>query len=154
MTVFSTTRQRERFDLLESVGVDHPLVDDGDVAAQVRAIVPAGVDTALELVGAPTLHDTLSAVRVHGVACMTGMLSNEWIIHDFYPNGYLPRGVRLAGYGGDASDLPAAVLQEFLDAMAAGAAAVPTTVFPFEQIVAAHRAMETNTARGKIVVVV
>jgi hypothetical protein len=41
------------------------------VAPQVRAIVPGGVDTALELAGAPTLPDTLRATRGHGVVCFS-----------------------------------------------------------------------------------
>src|SRR3954449_4210370 len=39
--VLSTTRQPERVAALEAIGVDHVLVDDGDVTAQARAIVPA-----------------------------------------------------------------------------------------------------------------
>lgn len=62
--------------------------------------------------GTPTLPDTLRAVRVHGVVCFTGMLSNQWTVAEFY------RGVRLTAYGGDASDLPRHVLQEFLDDVA------------------------------------
>jgi len=153
MTVFATTRNPAKTAALQAIGVDHVLLDNGLVAPQVRAILPEGVDNALELVGAPTLRDTLRAVGVHGVACYTGMLSNDWIIKDFYPNDYLPRGVRLAAYGGDASDLPAHVLQEFLDAVAAGDATVPIDrVFGFADIVAAHTAMETGDTRGKLVV--
>src|SRR5204863_8960197 len=40
LTVLSTTRRRDRPAALEAIGVDHVLVDDGDVAAQARAIVP------------------------------------------------------------------------------------------------------------------
>src|SRR5206468_8507876 len=40
LTVLSTTRQRARVPSLEAIGVDHVLIDDGDVAAQARAIVP------------------------------------------------------------------------------------------------------------------
>ncbi|MCB0994170.1 MAG: zinc-binding dehydrogenase, partial [Acidimicrobiales bacterium] len=76
MTVLSTTRNPDRADTLRRVGADHVLVDDGNVAEAVRAIVPDGVDAALELVGTPTLPDTLRATRVHGVVCFTGMLSN------------------------------------------------------------------------------
>ena len=153
MTVFATTRSPAKADALTALGVDHVLIDDGDVASQVRAIAPDGVDTALELVGTPTLPDTLRSVRVHGVVCFTGMLSNEWIIKDFYPIAYLPRGVRLAGYGGDAGDLPADVLQQFLDAVAAGTARVPIDhVYAFDEIAAAHSAMEAGTASGKLVV--
>jgi NADPH:quinone reductase-like Zn-dependent oxidoreductase len=153
MTVFSTTRNAAKAQALTELGVDHVLIDNGDVAAQVRAIRPAGVDTALELIGTPTLPDTLRATRVHGVVCFTGMLSNEWIVKDFYPIGYLPTGVRLTGYGGDAKDLPAHVLQDFIDAVAAGKATVPIDrVYSFDQIVEAHTAMEAGLAKGKLVV--
>jgi NADPH2:quinone reductase len=104
-------------------------------------------------VGTPTLPDTLAAVRVHGVVCFTGMLSNEWIVKDFYPIGYLPRGVRLTAYGGDADDLPAPVLQSFLDDVAAGRAVIPIgRVFALDEIREAHALMESGDARGKLVV--
>jgi NADPH:quinone reductase-like Zn-dependent oxidoreductase len=153
MTVFSTTRDPDRVEVLRELGVEHPLVDDGDVAAQVRELVPEGVHTALELVGTPTLPDTLRATRVHGVVCFTGMLSNQWTVRDFYPIEYLPRGVRLTAYGGDASDLPPSVLQEFLDDVAAGRARVPIhRVYRMEQIAEAHADMEVGRATGKLVV--
>ncbi len=129
------------------------MIEDGYVAAQVRAVVPDGVDTALELVGTPTLPDTLRSTRVHGVVCFTGMLSNEWTVKDFYPIAYLPPGVRLTAYGGDASDLPAAVLQDFLAAVEAGQATVPVhRRFDFSEIQEAHAYMESGQATGKLVV--
>lgn len=91
MTVFSTTRSQNKIQILkEKVGVDHVIIDDGkDVASKVREIASRGVDCALELVGADTLKDTLKAVKVKGTVCFTGMLSNSWIIKDFYPMGGL-----------------------------------------------------------------
>src|SRR5207244_2101968 len=121
LTVLSTTRRPDRAAALEAIGVDHVLVDDGDVAARARAIVPDGVEVALELVGT----NTLRATAVHGVVCFTGMLSNQWTVADFYPIEYIPSGVRLTGYGGDAVDLPAGVLQAYLDAVQAGRLSVP-----------------------------
>jgi NADPH:quinone reductase len=153
MTVLSTTRNPGKAAALTNIGVDHVLIDDGDLAGQVRAIVPHGVDTALELVGTPTLPDTLRATRVHGVVCFTGMLSNQWTVRDFYPIDYIPHGVRLTAYGGDANDLPPRVLQEFFDAVAAGDAVVPIDhVYAFDQIAEAHAAMEADHATGKLVV--
>ncbi|WP_215550008.1 zinc-binding alcohol dehydrogenase family protein [Amycolatopsis sp. CA-230715] len=153
MTVFATTRNTEKTEALTKIGVDHVLIDDGEIAPRVRAILPGGVDTALELVGTPALPDTLRATRVHGVVCFTGMLSNEWTVKDFYPIGYLPNGVRLTAYGGDAADLPADVLQRFTDAIAAGTATAPVDrVYRFDQIVEAHAAMEDGSAKGKFVV--
>ncbi|MFI7603357.1 zinc-binding alcohol dehydrogenase family protein [Actinoplanes sp. NPDC049681] len=153
ITVLSTTRNEAKAPALKGIGVDHVLIDDGAVAERVREIVPDGVDNALELVGVPTLPDTLRAVRKLGVVCFSGMLSNEWIVKDFYPIGYLPRGVRLSAYGGDADDLPQVVLQDFLDAVAAGEAVVPLDrTYRLDQIAQAHADMEANRAAGKLVV--
>jgi NADPH:quinone reductase-like Zn-dependent oxidoreductase len=153
LTVLATTRRPERSDALKAIGVDHVVVDDGEIAPKVRAIIPAGVQAALELVGTPTLPDTLRATAVHGVVCFTGMLSNQWTVRDFYPIGYLPRGVRLTAYGGDASDLPAAVLQSFLAAVAAGRLAVPLhRTYTLDEICPAHADMEAGNATGKLVV--
>jgi len=154
LTVFATTRNEAKRDALVRAGVDHIVIDRGHVAGAVREVIPAGVDCALELVGTPTLPDTLRATRVHGVVCFAGMLSNEWTVHDFYPIDYLPRGVRLTAYAGDAGDLPSAVLQDFIDAVAAGAAEVPIDrVYEFDDIAQAHADMEAGRAAGKLVVV-
>ncbi|MGW5724027.1 zinc-binding alcohol dehydrogenase family protein [Amycolatopsis sp. NPDC003865] len=152
-TVFATTRRPERLGILRDHGVDHPLLDDGDIAAQVRKIAPGGVDAALELVGTPTLPDTLNATRVHGTVCFAGMLSNQWTISNFYPIGYLPAGVRLTAYGGEADDLPASVLQRHLDRIAAGEASLGlATVYAMDEIRQAHDDLEHNRTAGKLVV--
>jgi NADPH2:quinone reductase len=154
LTVIGTTRNPASAGRLRELGVDHVLIDDGPLAATVREIVPAGVDAALDLVGTPTLMDCLAATRVHGVVCMSGMLSNQWTLPDFYPTGDIPSGVRLTGYTGDATNLPPEVLQRFLDDVAAGTVTVPIgKVLDLEEIQEAHRIMEAGTAGGKIVVV-
>jgi NADPH2:quinone reductase len=153
LTVLSTTRQPDRVGALQAIGVDHVLVDEGDVAAQARMIVPDGVDAAMELVGTNTLPDTLRATGVHGVVCFTGMLSNQWTVADFYPIEYIPSGVRLTAYGGDAADLPADVLQAYVDAVAAGRLTVPIhRTYALEEIAQAHADMEDGRATGKLVV--
>lgn len=153
MTVLSTTRNLDRADALRQVGVDHVLIDDGNVADRARTVFPDGVDTALELIGTPTLPDTLRATRVHGVVCFTGMLSNQWTVRDFYPIEYLPRGVRLTAYDGDATDLSTHVLQDFLDAVAVGDAVLPIhRTYRLNQIAEAHEDMEAGRATGKLVV--
>jgi NADPH:quinone reductase len=153
MTVLSTTRNSGKSGDLEKVGVTHVVIDQGSVAAQVREMVPGGVDAALELVGTPTLPDTLRATRVHGVVCFTGMLSNQWTVKEFYPIDYIPRGVRLTAYGGEATDLPPAVLQGFIDLVQSGRVSVPIAhVYTLDEIVDAHAAMEAGTMSGKLVV--
>jgi NADPH:quinone reductase len=153
MTVLSTTRSSSKIEALTRMGADHVLIDDGRIADRVRDILPSGVDTALELVGTPTLPDTLAATRLHGVVCFTGMLSNEWTVRDFYPIDYIPRGVRLTAYTGEATDLQTEILQDFLDAVAAGEAIVPVhRVYHLDETREAHAEMEAGSATGKIVV--
>jgi NADPH:quinone reductase-like Zn-dependent oxidoreductase len=152
LTVLSTTRRPERASVLEGIGVDHVVIDDGEIAAKVRAIVPAGVQVALELVGAGTLPDTLRATGLHGVVCFSGILSNDWIVERFYPIGYIPNGVRLTAYGGEAANLPQEALQDFLDAVAEGRMRVPLHAsYPLEEIATAHAEMEAGNATGKLV---
>src|SRR4051812_24828666 len=153
LSVLSTTRQPARVKALEAIGVDHVLLDDGDVAAKARAMFPAGVEAALELVGTNTLPDTLRATAVHGVVCFTGMLSNQWTVADFHPIEYIPSGVRLTAYGGAAADLPTDVLQAHLDAVAAGRLTVPIhRTYTLDKIAQAHADMEHGRATGKLVV--
>ncbi len=153
LTVLATTRRSEARAALERLGVDEVLLDDGAIADRVRALIPGGVDGAVELVGVNVLKDTLRAVRSGGTVCFTGMLSDQWTIPDFYPMDWLPNGVRLTAYSGEAGDLPAPVLQGFLDAVAAGRATIPLgRVYALDEIVQAHRDMEAGVVGGKGVV--
>lgn len=131
------------------------MVDSGRIADTVRRIVPDGVNGAVELIGTGTLPDTLRATAVHGTVSFSGMLSDVWTIPDFYPMAVIPNGVRLTAYSGEASDLPASVLQAFLDTVAAGTVQVPIAkVYALEEIVQAHRDMEDGTRSGKLVVTI
>ena len=152
-TVVATTRQPDRVQALLDHGADHVIIDDGHIADRVRALLPGGAHAALELVGTPTLRDTLRATRVHGTVCFTGMLSNQWTVPDFYPIDYLPTGVRLTAYGGGSADLPAEVLQGYLDRLAAGTTSLgPIRVHRLDDIREAHADLEHNRTFGKHVV--
>lgn len=107
--VLATSRREPGLEVLAGRGLE-PAPDDGDVAGRVRELVPDGVDGVLELVGVPTLRDSLLATKVHGTVCFSGMLSDSWMIPDFYPMDWLSNGVCLSAYSGESSDLPAAEL--------------------------------------------
>jgi len=153
-TVLSTTRGPERAGELRAAGVDHPLVDNGTIAGQVRELMPNGVDAALELVGCSVLADTLRTVRRHGTVCFTGALAGQWTIPDFTPF-MIPGGVRLTSYGGEAADLPADVFAHQLQAIAAGRLNVPVAkvYHGLEQVRDAQADLESGTTPGKHVVV-
>jgi NADPH:quinone reductase-like Zn-dependent oxidoreductase len=61
--------------------------------------------------------------------------------------------VRLTAYGGEADDLPASVLQRYLDRIAAGGVSLgPARVYPMDAIRQAHDDLEHNRTAGKLVV--
>jgi NADPH:quinone reductase-like Zn-dependent oxidoreductase len=151
-TVLATTRQHERLAQLADRGIDHPVLDDGTIASRVHDLLGHGTDAALELVGSPTLHDTLAATRLHGTVCFAGMLSNRWTIPDFYPIADIPRGVRLTSYSGGAADLPPEVLQDCLDLIATGELDLgPVHTYRLADIGIAHDDLEHNRHAGKLV---
>ncbi|MGW1746361.1 alcohol dehydrogenase catalytic domain-containing protein [Streptomyces sp. NPDC002092] len=153
-TVLSTTRRAERAGELRAAGVDHPLVDSGTIAVQVRELLPDGVDAVLELVGCSVLADTFRTVRRHGTVCFTGALAGQWTIPDFSPF-MIPGGVRLTSYAGEAADLPADVLAHQLQAIAEGHLNVPVAkvYHGLEQVRDAQADLESGTTPGKHVVV-
>jgi NADPH:quinone reductase len=68
------------------------------------------------------------------------MLSDQWTVRDFYPIGYLPNGGRLTAYSGDAADLPAAVLQSYLDRIASGEISLgPVHIYGLDEIQVAQQ---------------
>jgi NADPH:quinone reductase-like Zn-dependent oxidoreductase len=85
---------------------------------------------------------------------MTGIVGNAWELARFAPMTDIPSTVNLTAYSGTALDFMATPLQDLIEDIQGGRSTVPVArVFRLDQIVEAHRLMETNTAGGKIVVV-
>lgn len=155
LKVVSTTRNPNKIEILKEHGIDQVVIDDGTIARKVREIFPNGVDRVLELVGAKTLRDSLKCAAPGGIVCMTGILGNSWTLDEFTPMGDIPHTVRLTVYTGEAKDLSAGLLQEFVDSIASGKNQIKIDrTFTIDEIVEAHRYMESNQASGKLVVVV
>ena len=151
--VGATTRRADREQLLRQCGADRVFVDDGAIAERVRREWDGGADKVLELVGTSSLRDSLRCTREPALVCMTGMVGNAWSIADFSPMEWLPTAVGLTSYDGGVSDFMSMPMQELVDEVAAGSLHVQVgRVFRLDEIVDAHRAMEENTAGGKIVV--
>ena len=155
LRVVSTTRNPDKIEILNEHGVDEVVVDGGKIADEVREIFPGGVDRVLELVGANTLVDSLKCASPGGIVCMTGILGNEWTLREFTPMGDIPHTVRLTVYMGEARNLSAKLLQEFVDDVASGKTQIKIDrTFTIDEIVEAHTYMESNKASGKLVVLV
>jgi NADPH:quinone reductase-like Zn-dependent oxidoreductase len=156
--VIATTRNRDRFPMLEALGASRVEVEGPDLS---RRFAEANkLDAVLDLVGNSTILDSLNMLRRGGRACLAGWLGGLAPIRDFNPLLQMASGVYLTFFGSfvfgtpgfPLSDVP---LQAIANDIAAGRyQAEPSRVFRFEDIREAHKVMDANQANGKMVVVI
>jgi NADPH2:quinone reductase len=155
--VIATTRNKQRFTMLEELGAERVELEGPDLSKRIAEA--KRLDAVLDLVGNSTILDSLAMLRRGGRACLAGWLGGLAPIKDFNPLLQMPSGVYLTFFGSfvfgtpgfPLSDVP---LQEIAQQVAAGRLkAKPTRVFGFEEIHEAHRVMEASEAGGKMVVV-
>ncbi|NRB52059.1 MAG: zinc-binding dehydrogenase [Saprospiraceae bacterium] len=153
-TVLATTRKQEKVPILKAAGVDHVIIDDGQIAPQVKAILPGGVAGVVELVGIEkTIMDCLRCTAPKGTVGMVGFLGDTWD-YKFFP--WMPSTVKLTLYSSETlhAEYATPVLQKVVDHVAAGRYNSNIhQVFPFSELPRAHEMMESNQAAGKLVVV-
>jgi NADPH:quinone reductase-like Zn-dependent oxidoreductase len=89
--VLATTHRAEKIRLLEAA--DEQFLDTGRLTGKI-----SGVTKALELVGARSLKDTLTAVEKGGIVCDTGILGGVYAMNRFDPIKDIPNGVYLTGF--------------------------------------------------------
>lgn len=155
--VIATTRNHERFAMLEALGVTRCEIEGPDLS---KRLPEAGkLECILDLVGNSVIVDSLSMLRRYGRACIAGWLGGLAPVKDFNPLAQMMSGVYLTFFAGfhfglpdfPLSDVPLAQIAE--KAAAGRFKAKPSRIFKFEDIREAHRVMEANEANGKIVVV-
>ncbi|WP_432872187.1 zinc-binding alcohol dehydrogenase family protein [Microbispora rosea] len=155
--VIATTRNPDRFRLLEDLGAERGELERPDLGRRIPEA--KRLDAVLDLVGNSTILDSLAMLRRGGRACLAGWLGGLDPIPDFNPLAQMASGVYLTFFasfvfgtpGFPLSDVP---LQAIADKVAAGRLrGRPSRVFRFEEIREAHRVMEAGEAGGKMVVV-
>lgn len=91
-TVISTTRSKDKVELLKQYGADFVLLDDTSLSKELFGYFPKGVNKVLELVGTVTLKHSLKLLSKQGTLCMAGILGGEWMLHNFEPMADIPSG--------------------------------------------------------------
>jgi len=155
--VIATTRSRDRFSMLETLGAVRAEVEEPKLSKRIAEV--GKIDAVLDLVGNSTILDSLDMLRRGGRACLAGWLGGLAPIADFNPLLQMASGVYLTFFGSfvfgkpgfPLSDVPLRVIAAEIER--GRYKAKPTRVFRFDEIQEAHRVMESNEAKGKLVVV-
>jgi NADPH:quinone reductase len=152
-TVISTTRSKNKLEVLKHYGADFVLLDNGSLSEHLFSQLPNGVEKVLELIGTVTLKSSLKLLSEHGILCMTGILGDEWVLENFEPMMDIPSGVYFTQFDSGVN-FKEKLLVELFDHIEKHKIDVPIAqIFTLDEIHKAHELMESNVANGKIVVV-
>lgn len=165
--VIATTRDAAKAERLREHGVSDVLIDGPGLAERVRALVPGGVDLAIELLGVDALAETLRCVSEYGTACLTGLLRDQAesirsgiredrAIPGFpHPMELIPPTVRLTVGGVDGTARTPALVRQWVAGIESGSYRMPIdSVFTLDQMDQAHLRRADPSTFGKIVVLV
>lgn len=155
----ATTRSRAKKRALLEVGADHVIVtDEEDLCARVSEITGGnGARVVFDPVAGPSIETLAKAMSKHGILIAYGMLSLDPTPFPLFTA--VAKGLTFRGYSFKEIVLDpirrAKAKRFILEGLDAGFLK-PTIdkVFTFDQIVEAHRYLETNEQFGKIIVTV
>ena len=158
-TVIATTRTHAKRDALLDAGAHHVIAtQEEDLVGRVREITDgAGARVAFDAVAGPQFNDIAQALSDDGVALVYGALSPDATPMPLFP--MLGKRISVHGYTYKRvihhAERFARAKRFILAALAQGALApVLDRTFALEDIVEAHRHLESNRQFGKIVVTV
>ena len=151
-TVISTTRDKDKFELLKHKGADFVLLDDEMIEENLLVHFPKGVNKVLELIGTTTIKNSLKLLSEQGILCMTGILGGKWELDKFEPMQDISSGTYFTQF--DSQNIKEKIMIEMFQYIKTHNIKIPIArIFTLEEIHKAHLLMERNEANGKIVVV-
>lgn len=154
--VIATTRNRERFAILEMLGAERCEIERRDLSKHIPEAKK--IDAVLDLVGNTVMLDSLAMLRRGGGSCLSVWLGGLDPIPDFNPLLQMPNGVYLTFFGSFVFGTPGFPLSDVplreiaADAASGGHEVKSARIFSFEDVRDAHRVMQANEANGKMVV--
>ncbi|HSY37054.1 MAG TPA: zinc-dependent alcohol dehydrogenase family protein [Acidobacteriaceae bacterium] len=157
ISIAVTRTAAKKAQLLE-LGADHVIVsDEEDLVARVNEITSGkGARVVFDPIGGPMLESLAAATAYHGIVLEYGALASEATPFPLFTA--LAKGLTIRGYTLfelTTDPVFSKAKQYVFDRLAAGAfRPLIDKTFPFAEMVAAHRYMESNAQVGKIVVTV
>jgi NADPH:quinone reductase-like Zn-dependent oxidoreductase len=153
------TRKSTKREALTKLGASHVIAtEEQDLVAEVKRLTDnQGARVAFDSVGGPTVAKLAAAMAYHGILFQYGALSPEPTPLPLFE--VLGKCLTIRGYVMFEITRDPARLKRGINFVVGGLASgklkpVIAKTFPFEQIVEAHRYLESNQQIGKIVVTV
>lgn len=144
--ITGTSRKLEKASQLLEAGFHHVIEDkEGELQTDET------FDKVLELIGPATMMDTLEHVQERGIIVSVGQLGGKWFLEEFDPIMALQNNVYLTTfYSGNVDGERMQTLFDFIEKYAVEIH--PEKIYSLQQIVEAHRYLESHHSYGKVVV--
>jgi acryloyl-coenzyme A reductase len=147
--VIAQTTTPAKVRALEEAGAQAVVLTErgGDFSADVKRVVPDGVDVVIDTVGTPLFTPTRRSLAKYGRWVLVGQLTGDFV--PFNPAQLFLRGVSLLS----ATSTTRQELIDTLDLLARGEIRAHIgESFPLDAIVDAHRLVESGRATGRVIV--
>ena len=149
-TVIATSRSKTKAEFLKEIGADFVLIQDETFDRQLRKYFPDGIDKVLDLIGTPTLKNSLKSVKQGGIVCMTGCLGG-WVIENFEPFDEIPSESYLTSFNStNVNKNTIKDMFEFIEKY--NIKPRISKIFTLDEISLAHKYLESNSANGKVII--
>ena len=149
-TVIATSRSKAKVEFLKEMGADFVLIQDETFDTQLQEYFPDGVDKVLDLIGTPTLKNSLKSVKQGGIVCMTGCLGG-WVIENFEPLDEIPSESYLTSF--NSTIVKKDTIKEMFDFIEKHLIKPRIAkIFTLDEISLAHKFLESNSANGKVII--
>lgn len=148
-TAWAVTSSEDKIDVLKEMGADHVIVNDGSsIHKAVRAIMPMGVDAAVDCVGSATLGSVLKSMKRIGRVAVIGTINPEPL--SLKLGTLVVNGLTVKGSDGNTRQ----AMRESMALVAAGKIKIRIDqTLPLARAADAHRMLENRQAVGRIVLV-
>jgi NADPH:quinone reductase-like Zn-dependent oxidoreductase len=152
------TRRLDKADRLREAGAAHVFATDADIATAVQGVTNGkGARVVFDSVGAPLLADLVRSAATCGIVLLNGVLGGSEAmlpVAEVMMRRLTVRGIVLVELLEDARALAGAC--SFIDQGVAAGVIRPliAATFPLDQIVDAHRFLESGEQVGKVIVTV
>jgi NADPH2:quinone reductase len=157
--VLAAARSEQQKDRLLGLGAKRVVLESANLSQEIRKIHPQGVNAVLDLLGNSTFLDSMKMPHRGGRVCVAGFLGGGEpvpvsFIRDVAPGVHLSFLVSIL-FGEAEYPMSAIPLQSIVKDVEAGRFdAAPARIIPFDELPEAHVLMESNAAKGKIVVTI
>ena len=137
----------EKRNKILSLGYDEVIFDNNNILETEERF-----DKILELIGPASIKDSFSHIKEYGIICATGLLGGKWYLEDFEPTRDIKNNAYLTTfYSGNVNGEKINSMLDYIEKYKIDIK--PEKIFSLDEIVEAHKYLDSSSGFGKVIVI-